>query len=319
MVVQRNLKVPAFRNRLLVDSFGDRAVFLLHLPEYAVTVCWHWVGFFHTILSPLVMRLAPGSQCGSPAQPFALNRDVSPSDEGATRITESAATAVAATHLRVVMCVLPLATGAYTGNTGEPVPGIAPIPEGSGDVLLMWPLSDESLLAGMSSGDPDAAAAFVRRYQARVFGLALSILADRAAAEEVAQETFLRAWRHGASYDARRGRVSTWLLTIARNLAVDATRLRRVRPLDPLTLVALCEGGQEGEAEDPYVAADETRRLRRALADLPVEQKLALVQAAFYGRTAREISEAEGVPLGTVKTRIRAAMLKLRSVLEPDR
>ena len=183
----------------------------------------------------------------------------------------------------------------------------------------MWPLSDESLLAGMSSGDPDAAAAFVRRYQARGFGLAFSILADRAAAEEVAQETFLRAWRHGASYDARRGRVSTWLLTIARNLAVDATRLRRARPLDPLTLVAVCERNQEGEVDDPHVAADETRRLRQALAELPVEQKMTLVQAAFYGRTAREISEAEGLPLGTVKTRIRTAMLKLHAALEADR
>ena len=183
----------------------------------------------------------------------------------------------------------------------------------------MWPLSDESLLAGMSSGDPDAAAAFVRRYQARVFGLALSILADRAAAEEVAQETFLRAWRHGAGFDARRGRVSTWVLTIARNLAVDATRLRRAHPLDPVTLVAVCERNQEGEVDDPHVAADEIRRLRRALAELPLEQKTTLVQAAFYGRTAREISEAEGVPLGTVKTRIRAAMLKLHAVLEADR
>lgn len=213
----------------------------------------------------------------------------------------------------------PLAATADSGNTGEQVPGIAPIPKGFGDVLPMWPLSDESLLAGMSSGDPEAAAAFVRRYQARVVGLALSILSDRAAAEEVAQETFLRAWRHGASYDARRGRVSTWLLTIARNLAVDATRLQRDRPLDPLTLVALCERRDGGQVDDPHVAADETRRLRRALADLPVEQKTALVQAALYGRTAREIGEAEGVPLGTVKTRIRTAMLKLHSVLAADR
>ena len=183
----------------------------------------------------------------------------------------------------------------------------------------MWPLSDESLLAGMSSGDSDAAAAFVRRYQARVFGLALSILADRAAAEEVAQEAFLRAWRHGATYDARRGRVSTWLLTITRNLAVDATRLRRAHPLDPVTLLALCERDDTDDADDPLVAADEAARLRRALRDLPVEQKTALVRAAFYGCTAREISEIEGIPLGTVKTRIRTAMSKLHSALEADR
>ncbi|HEX2294482.1 MAG TPA: sigma-70 family RNA polymerase sigma factor [Actinomycetota bacterium] len=171
----------------------------------------------------------------------------------------------------------------------------------------------------MASGDPDAAAAFVRRYQARVFGLALSILGDRAAAEEVAQEAFLRAWRHGAGYDARRGRVSTWLLTITRNLSVDALRMRRAQPLDPVTLVALCEREDGDDSDDPHVAADEARRLRAALAELPLEQKTALVQAAFYGRTAREISDAEGVPLGTVKTRIRAAMLKLRAVKESGR
>jgi len=180
----------------------------------------------------------------------------------------------------------------------------------------MRSVSDEALLAGMSSGDPEASAGFVRRYQARVFGLALTILGDPAAAEEVAQETFLRAWQHAESFDPRRGRVATWLLTIARNLAVDAIRMRRAEPLDPLTLVALCEqAGNEESDDEPLIAADESHRLRRALVDLPKEQKVALVQAAFYGRTAREISELEGVPLGTVKTRIRTAVLKLRSAL----
>ncbi|MGH2729240.1 MAG: RNA polymerase sigma factor [Actinomycetota bacterium] len=180
----------------------------------------------------------------------------------------------------------------------------------------MRSVSDEALLAGMSSGDPEASAGFVRRYQARVFGLALAILGDPAAAEEVAQETFLRAWQHADSFDPRRGRVATWLLTIARNLAVDAIRLRRAEPLDPLTLVALCEQQAGNEHDDELlIAADESHRLRRALVDLPEEQKVALVQAAFFGRTAREISELERVPLGTVKTRIRTAVLKLRSAL----
>jgi len=179
----------------------------------------------------------------------------------------------------------------------------------------MRSVSDESLLAGMSSGDPEASAGFVRRYQARVFGLALAILGDPAAAEEVAQETFLRAWQHADSFDPRRGRVATWLLTIARNLAVDAIRLRRAEPFDPLTLVALCEQAGDEDGDELLIAADESRRLRRALVDLPEEQKVALVQAAFYGRTAREISELEKVPLGTVKTRIRTAVLKLRSAL----
>src|SRR4051794_18951705 len=93
-------------------------------------------------------------------------------------------------------------------------------------------VSDEALLAGLATGDRDATAGFVRRFQSRVYGLALSILGDAHAAEDIAQETFVRAWRHASSYDARRGQVSSWLLTIARNLALDRARLTRARPVD---------------------------------------------------------------------------------------
>jgi len=103
----------------------------------------------------------------------------------------------------------------------------------------MWSLSDESLLAGLGSGDPEAATAFVRRFQARVFGLALTMLGDREAAREVTQETFVRAWRHAGAYDPRRGRVASWLLTIARNVAHDSRRLRRDEPLDPQAIMRL--------------------------------------------------------------------------------
>src|SRR5438093_8086474 len=85
--------------------------------------------------------------------------------------------------------------------------------------------SDDGLLAGLAAGDPQAAATFVRRYQARVFGLALSIVGVPAVAEEVAQEAFVRAWRFAGGYDPRRGEVAGWLLAIARNLAIDAARL----------------------------------------------------------------------------------------------
>jgi RNA polymerase sigma factor (sigma-70 family) len=96
----------------------------------------------------------------------------------------------------------------------------------------MWSLSDESLLDGLTSGEPEPAAAFVRRFQARVYGLALTIVGDPKAAEDIAQETFIRAWRYTAAHDPVRGRVSTWLLTIARNLAVDARRVRPTTPID---------------------------------------------------------------------------------------
>ena len=93
--------------------------------------------------------------------------------------------------------------------------------------------SDEALVAGLAAGDAGAATAFVRRFQARVFGLAVTMVGDPAVAEEIAQEAFTRAWRHAGAYDARRGRVATWLLSITRNLAIDHLRAKRTEPLDP--------------------------------------------------------------------------------------
>jgi RNA polymerase sigma factor (sigma-70 family) len=176
-------------------------------------------------------------------------------------------------------------------------------------------VSDESLLAGLASGDRAAATAFVRRFQARVYGLALMILRDPGVAEDVAQETFVRAWQHAAAYDARRGSAATWLLTIARNLAIDVTRQRRAEPVAEEALLALGLPSREGDPGAREFPVDDVERLRRAVAGLPPEQRRAIVRAGFYGQTAREISESEGVPLGTAKTRIRTAMLRLRSAL----
>ena len=172
-------------------------------------------------------------------------------------------------------------------------------------------LSDEALLAGLAAGQKDAAAAFVRRYQARVHGLVITIVRDPGAAEDVAQETFVRAWRHAGTYDPRRGRVSTWLLTIARNAAIDAMRARRPEPLDPEIVAARLQS-----TPDESTPADERLRVRGALAELPEPQRRALFLAAFAGRTAREIGELEQAPVGTIKTRIRMAMSKLRDALE---
>jgi RNA polymerase sigma-70 factor (ECF subfamily) len=179
----------------------------------------------------------------------------------------------------------------------------------------MSALSDESLLAGLGSGDPEAAAVFVRRFQSRVFGLALTVLHDREAAEEVAQETFVRAWRHAATFDPRRGRVAPWLLTIARNLAIDAARVKPAVPADPDVVVAALDNS----AQETMPEIDERDRVRAAVADLPADQRRALVLAAYAGRTAREIGELDGIALGTVKTRIRTAMLRLREALEVGR
>jgi RNA polymerase sigma factor (sigma-70 family) len=181
----------------------------------------------------------------------------------------------------------------------------------------MWNLSDEALLAGLGSGDRDAAAVFVRRFQRRVFGLTLSILRDRGAAEEAAQESFVRAWRHASAYDPRRGTVAAWLLTIARNVSINMLTARRFDPVDPEVVLAM-EGNRPPEAGAEAQVADR-ELLREPLARLPEDQRRALALAVFYGFTAREISELDGVPLGTVKTRIRSAMLKLRASLRvPD-
>ena len=179
-------------------------------------------------------------------------------------------------------------------------------------------VSDEALLAGLAAGDPEAAAGFVRRFQSRVYGLAVTILGDPTSAEDVAQETFVRAWRHASSYDARRGAVSSWLLTIARNLALDRVRLKRSQPVDP-DLLASQLGGEEGSAgTDDATRVAERVRLRGLLLGLPEQQRRALVLATYFGRTAKEISELDGTPVGTVKTRIRDGLGKLRNRLEVE-
>ena len=181
------------------------------------------------------------------------------------------------------------------------------------DATVMWKLSDESLLAGLASGDRDAAAAFVGRFQPRVFGLTRSILRDRGAAEEAAQEAFVRAWRHASAYDPRRGTVAAWLLTIARNVSINMLPTRRFDPIDPEVLLAMEAKRRRDDQDDSDVLQSEP--LRAALRRLPEEQRRALVLAVFYGFTAKEMSELDGLPLGTVKTRIRAAMMKLRAEL----
>ncbi len=175
--------------------------------------------------------------------------------------------------------------------------------------------SDESLLAGMAHGDERAGLAFVRRYQGRVFGLAMGMVSDAALAEDIAQETLVRAWRHAPVYDSRRGAVSTWVLTIARNLTIDALRMRRAVPTDPDDFVNLGLASNEPSPDDTAVSSEAARGLHLALAGLRPDQRRALVLAYFYGMTAAEISAAEGIPLGTAKTRIRAGLTKLRKAM----
>jgi RNA polymerase sigma factor (sigma-70 family) len=179
----------------------------------------------------------------------------------------------------------------------------------------VWTVSDDALVAGLAAGDHDAASAFVRRFQRRVFGLARTIVADDRAAEDVAQEAFVRAWKHAGAYDPRRGSVVGWLLTITRNLAIDAVRVRRPVAFDPLTLLGYDQPSAERSPPDLAELSGDTARLRTALARLPEDQRRAIVLSGLLGYTAREVGEIEDIPLGTAKTRIRTALIRLRGAL----
>jgi RNA polymerase sigma factor (sigma-70 family) len=177
-------------------------------------------------------------------------------------------------------------------------------------------LSDEALLAGMAVGDQSAAVAFVRRYQRRVYGLAHSMTGDVGVSEDVAQEALLRVWRHAPVFDPRRGSVTSWVLTITRNLTIDALRMRRAMPTDPDDFAAAAMMSLEHNPEDAVLRGDVRHLVTAALSLLPPEQRRAVILASVYGRTALEISESEGIPLGTAKTRIRTGLLRLRAAVE---
>lgn len=178
-------------------------------------------------------------------------------------------------------------------------------------------LPDEVLLAGLSAGDAELALAFVRRFQQIVYGIAVTVVRDRTAAEDVAQQTFEQAWRHGQVYDSRRGSVRAWLTTIAHNLAVDVIRARPSAPVDPGELPALLTAVTE-TPEQVAQAHDDAARLRGALARLPAPQARAVAMAGIYGMTARQVADEEEIPLGTAKTRIRDGMRKLRAAYLPE-
>lgn len=178
-------------------------------------------------------------------------------------------------------------------------------------------LPDETLLAGLGAGDADLALAFVRRFQRLVYGVALTVTRDPVTAEDVAQQAFEQAWKHAQVYDSRRGSVRAWLTTIAHNLAIDVLRARTSMPVDPSELPALLTAVTD-TPERVAVSRDSAAGLRRALALLPGGQARAVAMAGIYGMTARQIAVAEGIPLGTAKTRIRDGMLKLRAAFLPE-
>jgi RNA polymerase sigma-70 factor (ECF subfamily) len=175
---------------------------------------------------------------------------------------------------------------------------------------------DQAALARMAQGDGDAVAELYDRHARPIYSLALRILGDATEAEDVVQEVFSQAWRQAARYSASRGAVAAWLLTLARSRAIDRLRAKRVRPSGVVDDRAVGQVADAGPPADTQVlSSEQVSRVRAALDELPLLQRAAIELAYFEGLTHAEIAARLEQPLGTVKTRIRLAMTKLRDVL----
>jgi RNA polymerase sigma-70 factor (ECF subfamily) len=183
-------------------------------------------------------------------------------------------------------------------------------------------LPDEALLRLISSGRTEALAALYDRYGRLVYSLSLRIVGDGSAAEDLTQEVFLQVWRNATSYQPGRGKVLTWMTSITRYRAIDGLRRAGTRPpiqdLGESDMDAL-GGDPEPHPEDAVTLAQERRRVQDAILLLPNEQRQAVLLAFFSGYSHSEIAELLDLPLGTVKTRIRLGMQKLRLLLAGER
>jgi RNA polymerase sigma-70 factor (ECF subfamily) len=203
----------------------------------------------------------------------------------------------------------PLKPYLHSDAAASSVPG-----EGDGGA----PTDDAELLRRMAAGDEQALGALYDRWEAVVHGIVARMLRESNDVEEVVEETFWQAWRQAARYEPSRAAVQTWLLTIARSRALDRVRSVRRRREDPIE-------GEDGQAVvqqvavgDPGSDAEASERrtiVVRALEDLPPDQREALELGYFGGLSQSEIAERTGQPLGTIKTRMRLAMQKMRSHL----
>ena len=182
---------------------------------------------------------------------------------------------------------------------------------------------DAALVTQVVRGDSAALEMLYDRYASRVLGISMKIVSDQALAEDILQETFWRVWQSASTYQSQLGPFTGWLFRIARNLSIDAYRRRNVRPQAFLS----ADGSDPilDETPDPDTDVAEqaqsiltNRQVRKALASLPGVQRQVIEMAYFYGMTRQEIAEATGEALGTIHTRARLALQKLRGELERD-
>jgi RNA polymerase sigma-70 factor (ECF subfamily) len=186
-------------------------------------------------------------------------------------------------------------------------------------------LDDGALIRQIANARPDALSVLYDRYGRLVYSLALNVLGDAESAEEVTQDVFVRVWEKAGTYRVEQAKVSTWLTSITRNRSIDLLRRRGVRPeghsIGWEDLTADGSWRLDGRAPDPEEQAVQSirgQRVRAAISNLPPEQQQALALAFFGGFSHTEIAARLGEPLGTVKTRIRMAMQRLRNLLEEE-
>jgi RNA polymerase sigma-70 factor (ECF subfamily) len=181
-------------------------------------------------------------------------------------------------------------------------------------------VSDEKLMASVAGGDEAALEKLYDRHVAQVRGLALRILQERTAAEEVVQETFMRVWSSSDSYDASQGTFKNWMFTIAHRLSIDTVRRHKARPqveLDEKKFGHVYHPSSRTDELNESIWQDERSNIvKNAVAQLPEEQAEIILLSYFQGLTRQEISERTATPLGTVHSRARLAMDKLRSALD---
>lgn len=182
---------------------------------------------------------------------------------------------------------------------------------------------DERLVSALEDRDAKALETLYDRYGDYVYSVCLRMVGDVQLAEDLTQEVFLRLWRRPDLYDVSRGRFVTWLLSVARNRGIDERRSRgrRFRYETPPSLAAedMLASAATSEEDDAAVLSDERVVIQKALNTLPAEQRLAIQLAYFGGYTQQEIAKGLSQPLGTVKTRIRLGLQKLRAALIDQR
>jgi RNA polymerase sigma-70 factor (ECF subfamily) len=186
---------------------------------------------------------------------------------------------------------------------------------------LADPAADIDAIRRAASGDADALAALYDRHSRIIYSLAFRIIGDTSDAEEVVQDVFAQVWRQAARYDTSRGAVIAWMLMMTRSRAIDRIRSRRgLPPVAPDSWKGLAEMVDPAQGPElTTLTADQIGRVREALNALPLTQRLAIQLAFYEGLTHVEIAERLEEPLGTVKTRIRLGLLKLRDAVTETR